>query len=228
MKRGALIILTLWFTCFLYAEDLSHDSLHYADGTKIYADTAVYQGTQIKLDLGTFALEAISSLGKVWSTEVAVSVRFKNRFYPTFETGYVHAGTTHDSIQSAGQGAFMRLGMDINGLRKNIYGPNAFLVGIRAGTALQDYIATDLRLTDASQIAQASQQHRFRCDAWGEIVVGCNVQVWAGLMMGWSVRMKFLFTTKVPSDTPLPYYIPGYGYRENMAWGINYYIGYKF
>ena len=29
-------------------------------------------------------------------------------------------------------------------------------------------------------------------------------------------------------NVPTPVYIPGYGNRDNIGWGVNYYIGWKF
>ena len=40
--------------------------------------------------------------------------------------------------------------------------------------------------------------------------------------------MKFLFTEKTHDSLTIPYYIPGFGYRNSMNWGFEYYLGYAF
>ena len=76
-------------------------------------------------------------------------------------------------------------------------------------------------------------------DCWGEIVAGCQVQVWenkkskvqGGLYMGWMGRLKILFTREkdgLLADEMGPIYIPGYGKRGNISWGLSYHIGWKF
>ena len=56
-----------------------------------------------------------------------------------------------------------------------------------------------------------------RIDCWGEIVAGCQVQLAqvgkTGFYMGWMGR---------------PIYIPGFGKRGNIAWGLSYHVGWKF
>ena len=205
-------------------------TLYHRDGTKRYADSAIYQGIQVKLDIGNMALEMLVSEAKVLTFEGAVSVRLKNRFYPTMELGYANAQTSAEGGFSNGQGAFAKLGLDINGLRKNPEHPNALLIGIRVATALQGYEMKNIKVSDpywqtADRLYRGGE---FRCDVWGEIVAGVNVQIWEGLMMGWYARLKILFTRKSKNNSVMPYYVPGYGYRDNTNWGFNYYIGYKF
>jgi len=210
---------------------IEKDSLHYhRDGTKRYADTAIYQGIQLKLDIGNMAVEMIRTEAKVLSFEGAMSIRLKNRFYPTFEFGYANAHALSGGGHSDGDGAFMKVGLDVNGLRKHPESPNALLVGLRVGTGLQDYQLSQVAVCDPywKTAELLNTDHQFRCDVWGEIVAGCQVQIWEGLMMGWYLRLKILFTRGLQNDDVMPYYIPGYGYRDQTNWGFNYYIGWKF
>jgi len=43
--------------------------------------------------------------------------------------------------------------------------------------------------------------------------------------MGWMGRLKVLFTRK---GEDIPEYIPGFGTRDNIGWGLNYYLGWRF
>ena len=59
--------------------------------------------------------------------------------------------------------------------------------------------------------------------------------------MGWMGRFKALFTRtakahiastlsqdNVDTSILMPVYIPGYGKRDNIGWGVNYYLGWRF
>ena len=109
------------------------------DGTRIYSDTAIYQGMNLKLDLANTTIEAALSKGKILSFEAAWNIRLKQRFYPTFEAGYAKAETAANGGEHKGEGGFFRVGLDINGLKKHPERLNALLVGVRIGTGMQGY-----------------------------------------------------------------------------------------
>ncbi|MGM9837196.1 MAG: DUF6048 family protein [Paludibacteraceae bacterium] len=199
------------------------------DGTRIYADTAIYQGMSLKIDIANTIIEAATSKGKVQSYELAMNWRLKQRFFPTLELGYAQAEAAAAGGQHSGKGGFGRVGLDMNGLKKHPENRNALLVGLRVGTAMQQYDMTGVALNGGywGDIL-ADYMGRFRADCWGEVVAGCQVQVWEGFQMGWYLRFKILFTRKAKEGEVMPYYIPGFGYRDDTNWGINYYIGYTF
>lgn len=200
--------------------------------------TPIYQALILKLDLATPIIEAASSKGHNIDLEAAVSLRLKNRIYPTFELGYARSDrqifhriddeNTY-TTRHYGQGAFLRVGLDLNGLKKHPERMDALLVGVRFGTALQGYSLTGVCLNDPHQPTHTTDYiHRLGADCWGEIAVGCQVKIVKEIIMGWHIRMKLLITRNQRNGGPAPYYIPGFGYRDNLNWGISYYIGYKF
>ncbi|MBR1923347.1 MAG: hypothetical protein IJ838_06335 [Paludibacteraceae bacterium] len=170
-----------------------------------YSDTAVYQGTMLKVDAFMPIYDAARTKGKLQSYEVAFNVRLLNRYYPTLEGGYSFGTAPTDSTTQAINAGFLRVGMDFNPLKKSLHTPHALLVGLRVGT---------------------SPQHT--TDAWGEVVAGCQVQIVSGFYMGWSARLKLLFTHRDADYTEAPVYIPGYGNRSHVNWGINYYFAWRF
>ena len=193
-----------------------------------YADTVVYQGMSVKLDIGTPILEIARSAGRIQSYEAAVNVRLAQRFYPTMELGYAMAERGTNGGFHKGQGAFGRLGMDLAVVKKGVP-ENNMLVGLRLGGAYQDYDLTNVRIYSdywGEQRINFYDQHRFDC--WGEFVAGCQVQVYKGFQMGWYLRMKLLFTRKAEGVGVLPYYVSGFGFRKDFQWGFNYYFAYKF
>ncbi len=199
------------------------------DGTRIYGDSALYQGMSLKVDIGNTLLEIGLSKAKVQSYEMAMNWRIKQRFFPTLELGYARGEQSTDGADYSGQGGFARVGLDFNGLKKHPENPNALLVGVRIGTAVQQYDLTGVTLNSNYWGEQkADYLKQIGADCWGEVVAGCQVQVWEGLQMGWYVRFKVLFTRKAKDNYVLPYYLPGYGYRQDTNWGVNYYIGYWF
>lgn len=193
-----------------------------------YADTAVYQGMSVKLDIAMPILELARSGGKIQSYEAAVNVRLAKRFYPTLEAGYALAERGADGGWHKGQGGFGRVGMDLAIVKKGAT-ENNMLIGLRVGGAYQDYDLTNVKLySDYWGEKQLNFYDQQRFDCWGEFVAGCQVQVYKGFQMGWYLRMKLLFTRKAPEAGVLPYYVPGFGFRKDFQWGINYYLAYKF
>ncbi len=190
--------------------------------------TEIYQGLQVKLDIGSPILEIARSKAKVQSYEMAVNVNLLQRFFPTLEFGYAQADRTLTSGSFNGKGGFARVGLDLSALKKHKDSPHKLLIGIRVGTAVQDYSMTDLTMNDSYWHTQPTMQfHDVRCDVWGEVVAGIQVQVYKDFYMGWAARLKALFTRGKEGE-PTAYYIPGYGYKDDMNFGFNYYIGWNF
>ena len=176
---------------------------------------SIYNATQIKLDIASPVVIAGIHQWGMQHYEIAANVQLAKRFFPTLELGYA-GGKTHrgDSIQYKGQGGFFRVGCDINPLKKHKDSPHALLVGLRLGTAVQTKGYTD---------------------CWGEIIAGCQVEIVkvqkTAFYMGWMGRFKVLFTRDkegLTADQMKPIYIPGFGNRDNIGWGLNYYLGWRF
>ncbi len=187
------------------------------------ANDSIYNATQIKLDIASPVVIAGTHQWQMQHYEIAANVQLARRFFPTLELGY-SGGKTHrgDSIQYNAHGGFFRVGCDINPLKKKKDSPHALLVGLRLGTAVQTKGYTD---------------------CWGEIVAGCQVEIAKlppykegrkerpAFYMGWMGRFKVLFTRDkegLTADQMKPIYIPGFGNRDNIGWGLNYYLGWRF
>ena len=179
------------------------------------ANDSIYNATQIKLDIASPVVIAGTHQWQMQHYEIAANVQLARRFFPTLELGY-SGGKTHrgDSIQYNAHGGFFRVGCDINPLKKHKDSPPALLVGLRLGTAVQTKGYTD---------------------CWGEIVAGCQVEIAkvqkTAFYMGWMGRFKVLFTRDkegLTADQMKPIYIPGFGNRDNIGWGLNYYLGWRF
>ena len=204
----------------------------------VMASDGIYGGTQIKLDIASPIVVPATTKWQVQHYEIAVNVRLKDRFYPTLELGYAGGITQRDTLTYNGQGGFFRVGCDINPLKKHPESPHALLIGVRLGTAVQDYTQDATRDLSREVVpsSQTMMMHRagVQGDCWGEIVAGCQVEVAkvkkTAFYMGWMGRFKCLFTRQAEGYSALdmkPVYIPGYGKRDNIGWGVNYYIGWR-
>lgn len=183
----------------------------------------VYQGTTLRIDLLNPILDLARSGWHTYTVEAAVNVRLINRLFPTIELGHVGAFLQEEGASLPrynGWGEFVRLGLDINPLKKRPESRSVLLVGVRAGTGWQN-MRTPAVLAERPRGVWIA-------DAWGEVVAGVQVNIVKGFNMGWAVKMKFLFTTNSHDELTTPYYIPGFGYRGTSNWGFNYYIGYTF
>lgn len=215
MKRYLYIWLLLAVCCTAAAE-------------RQYADSAVWQGMNVKLDVGNTIFTLARSHARTQQYEVAVNANFLNHFYPTVELGYGLSKDVAGGGRYEGQGAFTRLGIDINPLRKGRNRYYALLAGLRFGMDLQQFALFDVNLHDdywSPGGVMRDYPARFRFDCWGELVAGMQIQVVGPLTMGWYARVRFLFTEKAGDHQP--YFIPGYGCIDGPTFGFNYYIGWR-
>ena len=174
------------------------------------ANDSIYMGTIVKLDIASPIIVPAATGWGVQNYEIAANVRLAKRFYPTIELGYAGGSIARDTAVSySGHGGFLRIGADINPLKKHPESPHALLVGLRLGTGVQSKGYTD---------------------CWGEIVAGCQVEITkvgnTAFYMGWMGRFKCLFTRQQRYFPPE--YIPGFGKRDNIGWGVSYHLGWKF
>lgn len=193
-----------------------------------YGDSAIYQGCHIKLDLGNTAYTLLKSKGKTQQYEMLFSVNLLKRFYPTIELGYGLSADQAAGGSYEGQGAFTRIGLDLNPLKKGRNNDYALLVGLRAGLGVQQFSLSGVTLNDSYWAPEGVVKDfppTWRADAWGEIVAAAQVKVAGPFFMGWALRIHFLFTEKTGSYQP--YYILGYGNPSAGVFGFNYYIGFK-
>lgn len=191
-------------------------------------DSVCYQGLNFKLDIGNAAFMALKSKGATQQYELAMNVNLYKRFYPTLELGYAWSTDHAEAGNYWGTGGFMRLGLDINPLRKNRNNYYALLVGLRFGMALQNYNMTNINLNDSywnpgGTYLDYPNQVRFDC--WGEIVAGTQIMVAGPFTMGWFIRFHALFTGNAGDHKP--YFIPGMGNPDGSFMSLNYYLGFR-
>lgn len=189
--------------------------------------TPLWQGMNVKLDLGNLVYTLATTKAQRQQYEVAINCNLKNKYYPTLELGY---GLSHDIAGGStyqGQGGFTKIGVDLNPFRRGRNKYYSLLAGIRIGVGVQQFSLSDVKLNDSywSDDLTIDYPPTIRADCWGEICAGLQVQVVGPLTMGWYARIHFLFTGSTGDHQP--YYIPGYGCIEASNFTFNYYIGYR-
>ena len=108
------------------------------------ANDSIYMGTIVKLDIASPIIVPAATGWGVQNYEIAANVRLAKRFYPTIELGYAGGSIARDTAVSySGHGGFLRIGADINPLKKHPESPHALLVGLRLGTGVQSKGYTD-------------------------------------------------------------------------------------
>lgn len=185
------------------------------------------------ITIGADLFSPISNLigQKYGNYELSVDAGFYNRFYPIYEFGISYANDTPDGANytyKLSPSFYNRVGLNYNMLyNKNI--PGIFYIGLRYGFSFAKYDLSNITVsspyweeiqTNLSIPKSTSVAH------WGELLLGLQVKLYKGLMMGWSVRYKILFSAQQKSDAK-QWIIPGFG-KSNNPLGFNFTINYRF
>lgn len=191
-----------------------------------------FNGIMINLDVAPL-VTTFTGNRETFSYEGAVQINIRNKYFPVIEGGYAGADRTSASgIGFQAQGAFYRLGLDINPARPKKDakpGHNLFLAGLRLGYSNFTYDLNNAAFPDTywgDGTVKNIQDIRYS-KLWYEITAGIRVEIAKNLYLGWTVKMKNRFKEDNPGDNS-PWYIPGYGINTSGMWGFNYLIGYKF
>lgn len=199
-----------------------------------------YRGLSVSADLWGMGSKVFG--GDFLSTEVAVDVNLKNRFFPIAEIGYGTTDTwSEQGIHYKSSAPYFRIGMDYNTLYKKKHG-NMLLVGLRYGATRFDYDIETPSISDpvyggeldnpALQDDVWNQSVPFRYKGlkssmqWAELNVGIRAHVWKAFYMGWALRFKFKLSASVDKHGD-PWYVPGFGKYGSNTLGVTYTIIYK-
>lgn len=173
-----------------------------------------------------FAVEAIGP-GKAFSgseiraTEFAADTDF-GKYFVTAEFGRSERSMTIPGGSYNNNGTYLRIGADVNFLRKDP-DRNMFFLGARYARAIYDEEVSYLSTTEFGDQLKRVANNNISA-GWLELTAGLKVRVWKIFWMGYTARMKFAPST--PSDSPMiPYEIPGYGLTfKKPWWGFSYYL----
>ena len=200
----------------------------------------LYNGVTVSVDLWGIGSKAFGS--DFLSSEVAVDVNLKNRFFPIVELGYGSTDAWNDNGTNYKSNApYFRIGMNYNALYKKKF-DNFLFVGLRYAMSSFKYDITTLPVTDPifdGSIGNPNQMdgiwggsvpfnHKGMKGSmqWAEFCVGIRAHVWKSLYMGWALRFKFRLSSSV-AEYGDPWYVPGYGKYNGNTTGVTYTIIYK-
>lgn len=200
----------------------------------------LYNGLSVGVDLWGIGGSVLGS--DFLSSEVAVDVNLKNRYFPIAEVGY---GTT-DTWSEKGthyqsSAPYFRVGMDYNTLYNKKHG-HRLLVGLRYGASSFKYDVeaaspddpTHGRSPGAANLEDEiwggtlpySHKGMKGSMQWAELCVGIRAHIWKAIYMGWSMRFKFKLSASSDKYGD-PWYVPGFGKYGSNTLGVSYSITYK-
>ena len=177
------------------------------------------------------------------SSDVAVDVDLKHRFFPVAEIGFGGTDAWSDhGIHYKSSAPYLRIGMDYNTLFRKAHG-NQLRVGLRFATSSFDYdihspgvddpiyggTPNNPNLSDEVWGTTVPFNHAGLKGSmqWMEFCVGIRANVWGPIAMGWAMRFKFKLSGG--GDTyGDPWYVPGFGQYGSNSLGITYTLVYQF
>jgi hypothetical protein len=194
------------------------DSVQRADtvkqGKKDFIPTGIRFGTDLISLIRTQTDEGFSGY------EYNADIDFY-RYFLTVEYGKWQKKFSSDVDTYSNDGDYMRVGVDINFLKKDP-DKNMFFFGGRYAwgtysevfsTPVIDPVWTNQTVTYSSTDVSSR---------WVEITTGLRVKMFKFLWMGYTARYKFALKTNEP-DGFTSYDVPGYGKTaEKTTWGFNY------
>lgn len=143
------------------------------------------------------------------------------RYFLTVEYGKWEKKFSTDEDTYSNDGNYMRVGVDVNFLKKDP-DKNMFFFGGRYAwgsysevfsTSIVDPVWTDQTVTYTNTDVNSR---------WFEITTGLRVKMFKFFWMGYTARYKFGLKTNAP-DGFTSYDVPGFGKTyENTTWGFNY------
>lgn len=200
----------------------------------------LYNGVTVSVDLWGIGSKALG--GDFLSSEVAVDVNLKNRFFPIVELGYGGTDAWNDNgTHYKSNAPYFRIGMNYNALFKKKF-KNYLFVGLRYAMSSFKYDVSTLSVDDpiyGGSIGNPNQTD----DIWGgslpfdhkgmkgsmqwfEFCVGIRAHIWKELYMGWGLRFKFRASSST-GEYGDPWYVPGFGKYGSSTMGVTYTITYK-
>lgn len=200
----------------------------------------LYNGLTVSVDLWGIGSKLLG--GDFFSSEVAVDVNLKNRFFPVLELGYGGTDAWNDNgTHYKSNAPYFRIGMNYNALFKKKF-DNYLFVGLRYALSSFKYNIEALAVDDpvyGGGIGNPNQidgvwggsvpynhQGMKGSMQWLEFCVGIRAHIWKRFYMGWGLRFKFRASSST-GEYGDPWYVPGFGKYGSNTLGVTYTITYK-
>ena len=183
-----------------------------------------FQPSGIRVGVETIGLIKSFTGAKAGGKELFADIDF-GRYLVAVEAGESFRNLTIKDGTYSNEGKYLRLGVDVNFLKKDP-DRNMFFLGFRYGRAVYGEKLDYLYNTGIGAVNMDVEQKQLK-SGWLELTTGLRVRVVKFFWMGYTARLKF--GSSVPDESPIaPYEIPGYGLTfKKPWWGFSYYLMFR-
>ncbi len=188
-------------------------------------------GLRIGVDFAKYVYQIVEP--NITGFEASLDYEIKRNYFLTVEGGYERALPQSDLYNYELTGAYGRVGLDYNILKKRADNDIVFL-GLRYGLSNYTQSAREIQINSywgSSILAVPTENLTAH---WAEAVIGMKVELFfaKNLFIGWTLRGRLLVAGN-KYETLQPFTIPGYGNSETKAtigatWSLYYNIPVRF
>ena len=148
------------------------------------------------------------------------------RYFLTVDVGRWERDFIGETDSYSNEGNYMRVGADINFLKKDVE-KNMFFFGARYGFGkFSDRLSINLNDPIWGTRTETYSNDDVKAK-WIELTTGLRVKMYKFFWMGYTARYKFGLSTKGDSGL-LPSDVPGYGRTDkDSTWGFNYQLFFR-
>lgn len=184
---------------------------------------AWFQGLELSTDVVGPAMLALGDYG---TTEVALRLNIRGKYFPIVEVGYADCEKTEEttSLTYTTSAPYFRVGCDFNLLRDkhDIY---RLYIGVRYAYTSYEYDLSHPGITDpvwggTSEYAILGESASY---SWVEALAGVQAKICGPVHLGWSLRYKSRVSSNEGS-LGKSWYVPGYGESGTSGFGATFNI----
>ena len=176
---------------------------------QIADSTAWFQGVEVSADLVGLAMKTLGDYGQF---EAGMRVNLKDRFFPAVELGYGMCDHTDDAtyIHYKTNAPYAKVGIDFNLLVR--YAFTSFSVDYDSRPIADYYWGGKVQWGEEGM----------KCNYhWAELLFGIQSKIWGPFHLGWTVRYQRRISYKEGEHSKV-WYVPGFGKRDNSAFGATF------
>lgn len=206
-----------------------------ASGWAQTADSSAVKSTRHGLRVGVDLYKVTRAIydDKYKGLELVGDYRLTRRYYLAAEIGNEQKRTDEDRLDFTTKGSYIKLGVDYNTYENWLDMENIISVGARYGFSTFSQELHSYRIYNPHpyfgpehQVITNEEFSGLNAN-WLELVAGLKAEVLPNLYLGFSARINYLISQKVPENFD-NLYIPGFHrtYDGNIGVGFNYTVSY--
>jgi hypothetical protein len=164
--------------------------------------------------------------------EIIGDYRLTQRFYLAGELGNEDKTVDDDRLNFTTKGTYFKAGFDFNSFENWLDMENMIYVGMRYGVSsfsqtLNNYKTYEPTNYYGENTVISGVKYNGLNASWIEIVGGVKAELFSNLYLGFSLRLNYLVSNKIPNNFD-NLYIPGFNrtYDGKFGTGINYTLSY--